>query len=110
MRSVSVDVSIVFLVLALSRTVLVLDGVLEFHGFGGMVYRISSCLRWMRSSPHENLESLGDAAARESHSNGTDSRRTSRWVINRVGNGSLQYLSNIVVEASPENSSVSKRA
>lgn len=81
MGSLIVDVSILFLVLALSRTVLVLDGVLEFHGVGRIVYRISSWFRGIRSSALENLETLDDPAAREAHSNGTDSRRASRWVV-----------------------------
>lgn len=82
MEEVVGDIGITFFVLALARTLLVMDGVLDFHGYGSMVYRISSCLRRITSSSRrEEVEVVG-AAAIAPRSSGNESPRRFRWVSN----------------------------
>lgn len=66
-------------VLALGRTMLVLDGVLDFHGNGSSVHRFLSCFRGTATaSGHEQLE--GEPVARRSRRSGSESPRKFRWV------------------------------
>lgn len=78
MEDLTPHLTIVFLALALSRTVLVLDGVLAFHGYGSVVSRMSFCCRDISSPVGEGLEELGGAAAQASHSSGSESPRNFR--------------------------------
>lgn len=72
-------VSITLLVLALGRTLLVLDSMLDFHGYGSSVHRILSYCREIASpSGHEELE-VGPAVGAY-HPSGRESLRKSRSV------------------------------
>lgn len=69
----------IFSVLTLGRSLLVVDGVLDFHGYGSMVYRFLSCFRQLTSpSGHEGFEE--GALAQASRRSGTESPRKFRWV------------------------------
>lgn len=81
MEQLTSKITIVFLVLALGRTVLVLDGVLGFHGCGSLASRTSSyCKRVWFSVGDEDLGAVGGAFARAPHPSGGDRPREHRWV------------------------------
>lgn len=80
MEDIIGDVGIIFCVLALSRTLLVFDGVLDFHGYGSIVYRISSCLRGIASSSEQQDPEIAGAVARAPHPSGSEGPRKFWWV------------------------------
>lgn len=74
------EIAIISLVLALGRTLLVLDGVVDFHGYGSIVYRISFCFRRITSfSGHEELEA-GASTQVSHHGSSGESSREYRWI------------------------------
>lgn len=71
------DIGITLLVLALGRTLLVLDGVLDFHGYGSSVHRILSYCRGI-TSPSVQEQFEGGADAQASRPSGSKSPREFR--------------------------------
>lgn len=75
-------IPMVMLALSLFRTILVVDGVLDFHGYRSLVYRISSY--WCSGQPSpsgDDLPGLSGAALRTSRMHGNDNPGKFRYVF-----------------------------